>query len=120
MPIMFWSRDTDPAATPSVLPKPPSEARGVDNIMKLRKVMPGSGDAEVTPSIATSPRERAGAGPDAPMSIQDRLEGQRPKDIKAWLDFRVSWVRDSVLLAGIWAPEDLCVQSPLMTKNLAD
>lgn len=89
MSMMFWSRDTDPAATPSVPPKPPFEARGVDTIMNLRKAMPCGGDAGATHSIPTSLPDGAGAEEDT-MSIQERFEGQRPKDIKAWLDFRVS------------------------------
>eukprot|EP00752_Nemacystus_decipiens_P002127 g2029.t1 len=90
-PLLAW-RDTDPAATPSVLPKPPFEARGVDNIMKLRQIIPCGGDAGVTPSNSTSRPEGAAAEEETTKSIQDRLEGQRPKDIKAWLDFRVQVV----------------------------
>lgn len=89
--MTFPSRDTDPVATPSVPPKPPLEARGVDAIMQLRKAMSYGADAKVTASIPTSLPEGAGAVPETTTSIQDRLEGQRPKDIKAWLDFRVSW-----------------------------
>lgn len=97
-PMAFLSRNAEPAASPSVPPKPPFEARGVDTIMKLRKVMACGGDTEVTPSISTSLPEGVGADKDANMSIQDRLEGQRPKDIKAWLDFRVSFLHDRVAL----------------------
>lgn len=113
-PMMFWSRDTDPAATPSVRPKPPFEARGVDNIMKLRKVMPSGGDAQVNPSNSTSHPEGKGEGAEAETtkSIQDSLEGQKPKDVKAWLDFRVSWLRVccSASRCHFVAPED-CVWS---------
>lgn len=121
---MFWSRDIDPAATPSVLPKPPFEARGVDTIMKLRKTMPCGGDAEVASSIPTSPLEEAGAEADTVMSIHDRLEGQRPKDIKAWLDFRVSWLLDRVALLlrsrRLLAREDCMYAGRLMTRDRAD
>eukprot|EP00903_Cladosiphon_okamuranus_P012984 g12116.t2 len=102
-PLLAW-RDTDPAATPAVLPKPPFEARGVDAIMKLRKTAPCGGDAQVeaaqveaaqveaATSIPTLPPERARTEADTILSIHDRLQGQRPKDIKAWLDFRVQIV----------------------------
>lgn len=121
-PVIFWSRDIDPAATPSVLPKPPFEARGVDSIMKLRKTMPGGGDAEVTNSNSTSRAEGVEAEAETTKSIQDRLEGQRPKDIKAWLDFRVSWLRNRVaqLVGGTIFWHQKIASGRLTTRNLAD
>lgn len=119
MPVAFWGRDTDPAATPSVPPKPPFEARGVDTIMKLRKAMThSSGDAEVTPAIHASLPEEVSTKADT-MSIRDRLEGQRPKDIKAWLDFRVSWLR--TVFYVLWYQKLVCLLTcGSMTRIFAD
>ena len=92
MPTTFWRRETDSALKPSVLPKPPFEARGVDEIMKLKKVC--SAAAEISSTTATSPPPPDVPGTDATsVSIQDKLEGLRPNCIRAWLEFRVSWLR---------------------------
>lgn len=67
-------------------PIPPFEARGVDDIMRLRD----RGDAGV--KVSTS--DKNGSVEVAPgMPIQDSLQGQRPKSLKAWMDFRVSFSR---------------------------
>ncbi|CAB1111111.1 unnamed protein product [Ectocarpus sp. CCAP 1310/34] len=91
-PLLAW-RERDPAAEPPAMPKPPLEARAVEDIVKLRRQSPGGADA--TRSSLTSPplpTEEAGVSAGAPattMSIQDRLEGQRPRAVAAWLRFRV-------------------------------
>lgn len=97
--VAFWRREPDSTATSSVIPKPPFEARGVDDIMKLRKVCRAA--AETTPSTTTtspSPPEVAAPAPGASFSIQDKLEGLRPNSIRSWLEFRVSWLRGCYLL----------------------
>lgn len=97
--VAFWRREPDSTATSSVIPKPPFEARGVDDIMKLRKVCRAA--AETTPSTTTtspSPPEVAAPAPGASFSIQDKLEGLRPNSIRSWLEFRVSWLPGCYLL----------------------
>lgn len=100
MQIMLWSRETDTSATPTILPKPPFEARAVEEIMKLRRAGPGVADAHTTYSTTASASLSEDAAGVA-VSIEDRLEGQQPNKIKAWLGFRVSWVRGYFVLCGL-------------------
>ncbi|CAM9131465.1 unnamed protein product, partial [Ectocarpus sp. 13 AM-2016] len=91
-PLLAW-RERDPAAEPPAMPKPPLEARAVEDIMKIRRQIPDGADATRS-SLASppSPTEEAGVAAGAPattMSIKDRLEGQRPRAVAAWLQFRV-------------------------------
>lgn len=113
MPMTFWRRETDTSATPTVLPKPPFEARAVEEIMKLRRAGPGAVDTHGSCStmVSSSLCEDTGR---TTVSIEDRLEGQQPYDIKAWLDFRVSWVCGDFRFYVFAAPSTavfLCVSS---------
>lgn len=76
------------------MPKPPLEARAVEDMMKLRRQSPGGADATrsslKSPPLPTEEAGVATAAPATTMSIQDRLEGQRPRAVAAWLQFRVA------------------------------
>lgn len=84
------NRDTNaPEETPSIPPKPPIppfEARGVNDIMRVRD-REGAG-------VQVSTSDKNGSVEVAPeLSIQDKLQGQRPKALKAWMDYRVNFSR---------------------------
>lgn len=63
-------------------PIAPFEARGVDAIMRQRR-------APTTEGNDAMPEERGFREGGSGMLVHERLEGQRPKDLKAWLEYRV-------------------------------
>ena len=81
--------DSSPA--PSKPPVVPLEARRVDNIMKQRCA--GAGGDTALPPVPAKPkgklRAKGEGGAAPPLSIEEKLEGQRPNELKAWIDFRV-------------------------------
>lgn len=97
--VIIPCRETDdPRKESHVPPKravAPFEAREVDKVMVLRQL--GDGNTNGVSAVAPTPKGNShtkdAAAAKAITSVQDILETQRPKDLKAWIHYRVRFRR---------------------------